>query len=155
MKWLSKIFPPLLFVIPAALAQGEIASLLTSINTFNQSLGISENPFFTLVRIGLIILMALILSQLLSLLGLQKTVSGGIAFILAIISGYFLPSSLLAAIFSTYALLFSIVLIGIPVGIILFVLYGGFIPDSAFGRLARIFLLIILIALEVWILTWL
>lgn len=130
------------------------ASILDSLESLKTSIGITEPLIITLLRVGILILIAVLLFEGLSHVGLSQGTSIAISIVLALISVVAMPGSILATIASTYGVLFSFILIMIPLGGLLFVIYGLIPGDRLVWRIVRIVLILVLIYFFFRIKTW-
>ena len=145
-----------LLLLPSLLAVNEVFdSFIETAQEITGTLGIQESPLATLVRVALICLVAFLLTELLSHVGLSKKTAGIISTVLAIISIIVLPSSLLIGIASAYATLFSFILMGFPIAVLFYVCYVIIPGTSTFSHVIRMILVLIALILEGMFLVWL
>jgi len=130
------------------------ATVLDDLETFKNSLGLSESLAVVLVRVGIVLLITFLLYEGISRLGLSQGTSIAVSLIMGLISGVFIPGSVLLAISTTYGTLFSLILIMVPIGALLFLTYV-IIPHSSLGwRVLRIFLIALVLGLLIWAKAW-
>lgn len=80
----------------------------------------------------------------------QRNHATVISFCLATITAIFIPAQALLAMGSSWALLISALIIGLPLGGICYVLFSGLIPSDTRGQIFFKFVLVLLLG---WILT--
>ncbi len=138
----------------ASTGGNEVADVLGIIQTLFSSVGIVEPPLVSLVRIGIIVIIALIAAELGSLLGANKRIASIIGIILATISVLFIPSGLLVSMVATYTVVISTILVLAPNACLLFLVYGVIPGHTVFWEVLKLIILFIALILEGAALTW-
>jgi len=131
------------------------ASVLDEIEAFKNNLGITEPLIILSLRLAVLLLVAFLLYEGLSHVGLSLGAAGVVSFIIALMSAVFIPGGVLEGIASTYAVLVSVILIILPLAALMIIIYV-FIPGTSLGwrvlRIALITLVLILLYLfKSWI----
>ena len=108
--------------------------------------GAGENPLVGFMRILVVVVVTVALAEGARLIGLTGGLRWTLAIILALISGVFIPGSILTGIGASYGTLVAFILIGIPIGL------GGWgyfqVPATTrFWILLRIGILILILFL--------
>ena len=146
---------PLLLLLPALQAEGELQQVISTVRDIAETVGITESPLLTVARIALIFIVAVLLYELFSHLGVSKSISTAIGMALSLTTVFFIPSGVLAAIFGTYATLFSVLLLLLPISIMLYIVYGIIPGYSTMWHLIRLMVIILCIVIEVSVYAWL
>lgn len=129
----------------------KLGDLIAKIGTLGM-LG-SEQAMIGFIRLCVFILIfALLFEAGTKLKILSRRIAGVIAFVLALISAVGMPAAILAGISGTYAFVFSLVLIAVPIVAALWAIYGP-LPTVIHGRALHLVRIIILI-IALWILIW-
>ncbi|MFA6460815.1 MAG: hypothetical protein WCV90_00995 [Candidatus Woesearchaeota archaeon] len=119
------------------------ASFIDDVETFKNDIGITEPLLILVIRLAILSIVALLLYEGISKLGLSQGAAGGIAFLIAAISAVFIPGGVLAAVASTYAVVISVILILLPIAALMFLVYAVIPGTSLAWRGLRIALIIL------------
>jgi len=143
-RWLIYLFFLVIFSVSVA-AQLEIGETLGEVGgvileVFSLSWVTSEQMMVGLVRVGVAIIMFAGLFAGSQALKLDKRIGGMIALIMAIISAFFIPASVLLTIGGIWATIFSLVFIFGPIIGVLYLVYQ--IPAQWWGYLFRVIILV-------------
>lgn len=144
----------LLFLLPTVVAEGPLDQLITTFQGLTTSLGITEPAFVSFVRLALIILVAFLLYELFHLF-MSKAGATMVGIVLGIISVIFIPSQVLIGIIATYTLVASVILLLVPIGLLLFLVYGVLPGSSVPWRILRLVVILIALIIEGGMMGWL
>ncbi len=135
-------------------ALGEFNEFLSGVNDLTSSVGISEEPLITLLRLAVLILVVFILFEIISHVGLSQGTALAISITLGILSVLLIPEAVLVGIGTAYATLFALILLLIPIGGLLLIVF--LIPThSLFWRVVRVLVVLMALILEGMVLAWL
>ncbi|MFH0701552.1 MAG: hypothetical protein V2A62_03890 [Candidatus Woesearchaeota archaeon] len=130
------------------------ATIFDDLDDFKNNLGIDEPLIILLVRVAILILITVLLFEALSHVGLSQHTAGIVSFILALISVVLIPGGILIGIASTYGTLLTLILLLVPIGALMFIVYVVIPGDRLIWRVVRIILILVVIWLLFMFKSW-